>query len=176
MADPAPAAAALAGSLLGGAPVAPAPAPVQGSADDPRAYCRPSFARMRPSGFSATWPGWRKHKHAAAMVGLDKGQVLRMPKGADDAEGLAAVWNALGRPEKADGYGLAAPVDAVTPETITAFAAEAHKLGLSKAQAEGVLAFYGTTATGLATQAGEAMAAQAKEARSRAARIWRGLR
>ena len=69
-----------------------------------------------------------------------------------------------GPAEKADGYGLAAPVDAVTPETITAFAAEAHKLGLSKAQAEGVLAFYGTTATGLATQAGEAMAAQAKEA------------
>lgn len=165
MADPAPAAAAPAGSLLGGAPAAPAPAPVQGSADDARAWLPgefredPTFKDFRDVAGLA-----KSYKHAAAMVGLDKGQVLRMPKGADDAEGLAAVWNALGRPEKADGYGLAAPVDAVTPETITAFAAKAHALGLSKAQAEGVLAFYGETAGGLATQAGEAMAAQAKEA------------
>lgn len=165
MADPAPAAAAPAGSLLGGAPAAPAPAPVQGSADDARAWLPgefredPTFKDFRDVAGLA-----KSYKHAAQMVGLDKGQVLRMPKGADDAEGLAAVWNAMGRPEKAEGYGLQSPIETVPAETITAFSAEAHKLGLSKAQAEGVLAFYGTTMGGLATQAGEAMAAQAKEA------------
>jgi hypothetical protein len=95
------------------------------------------------------------YKHAATLVGVDKNDVLRLPREGDIP---AEVWNRLGRPEKAADYGIAGP-DGIAPETVGAFAEHVHALGLNKAQAAGVMEFY---AKGLAASH-EARAAQQSE-------------
>lgn len=106
----------------------------------------------------------KSYLHAAQMVGADKATVLRLPK--DEADpGWSEVYARLGRPEKADGYGLAGP-DGIAPETVGAFAEHVHGLGLSKRQAEGVLGFYaeGLKASAKARQAQQAQAYEANVA------------
>ncbi|MFN0183044.1 MAG: hypothetical protein ACKVQR_04410 [Aquabacterium sp.] len=82
----------------------------------------------------------KSYKGAASLVGLDKGQVLRIPAAGDDAA-REALFNQLGRPEAPDKYSAweGAPLDEkaipVTRETF-------HKLGLSDAQAAGVIKHY----------------------------------
>jgi hypothetical protein len=78
------------------------------------------------------------YKNAASMVGLDKNEVLRLPREGDvPAETRAAILTRLGMgaPETPEGYGIKAP-DTVRPEATEWFTAAAHEAGLSKAQAE----------------------------------------
>jgi hypothetical protein len=154
------------------APPAATPAPAQGSAADPRAWLPdvyredPTFKDLADINALA-----KSYKHAAQMVGLDKAKVLRLP-GSDDAPEWGDVYNALGRPEKPEDYGLQAPVESLQPEVVNAFAAKAHELGLSKKQAAGVLAYYGETASGLAGQATEALAVQATQSEATLKAEW----
>lgn len=76
----------------------------------------------------------------AQTVISKKGLILPDEKAAPEEWGK--VWNALGRPEKPDGYELVKPE---LPEGMTydeektkAFAAKAHELGLSKSQLKGL--------------------------------------
>jgi hypothetical protein len=93
------------------------------------------------------------YKHAASLVGVDKADVIRVPREGDIP---ADVWNRLGRPEAPDGYGF--KTEAVPAEVLGTFAQAAHEAGLTKAQAAKVLGFYeqATAATAEARQAQQA--------------------
>ena len=99
----------------------------------------------------------KSYKNAAALVGLDKGEVIRLPKDATP-EAMAEVYARLGRPEKPEGYEVKGP-DGLTPEVLSAFQQTAHSLGLSKAQAAGLMEFYGQGVEGTRAQQAAAQAA-----------------
>lgn len=135
-AAPVAAPAAAAPTLLG---AEPASAPV---ATDPRAWLPeayrgdPTFADIKDmEGLS------KSYKHAATLVGVDRAEMLRLPKDAAAPE-WDAIFNRLGRPDKPDGYEWKTP-EGLPAEVETAFRTDVHKLGLTKAQAAGVLDFYG---------------------------------
>lgn len=79
-----------------------------------------------------------------AYVGLDKNDLVKIPKPDKDGNiDYSEVWNRLGRPENAEGYGL--------PDTDFAKAAapKLHELGITKTQAEALVSFldeYGKSA------------------------------
>mgnify|MGYP000237443376 CR=1 FL=1 len=98
------------------------------------------------------------YKHAASLIGVDKADVIRVPREGDIP---AEVWNRLGRPEAPDGYGLKA--EAVPAEVLGTFAQAAHEAGLTKAQAEKVLGFY-TASLGATAEARQAKQDEAYEA------------
>lgn len=137
--------------LLGGAaPAATAPAggagtppPAAAPAADPRAWLPEEFRAdpvFKDIGDPAALA--KSYAHAARMVGLDKAHVLRLPA-EDDEAGRAELFNRLGRPATPAEYEFpelpAQLVDGVEPAAREAF----HQLGLSAAQARGVMALYG---------------------------------
>lgn len=81
----------------------------------------------------------KSYKHAASLVGVDKAEVLRLPK-APDAPEWGEVWNKLGRPEKPDGYEL--PEGAVPEALAPGLREKAHALGLSKTQTAELAGWY----------------------------------
>jgi hypothetical protein len=92
----------------------------------------------------------KSYDGAARLVGLDKAQVLRIPA-PDDEAGQAEMFARLGRPEKPEGYEFpelpGALVEGVEPAARQAF----HKLGLTAAQAKGVMELYGGQITAAET-------------------------
>lgn len=104
----------------------------------------------------------KSYKHAATLVGADRAQVLRLPKDPAAPE-WGDVWTRLGRPEKADGYGLKAP-GGLPADTLTAISGVFHEAGLSKAQAERIMGWYGDTVTTMQQQQLQAAEAGAAEA------------
>jgi hypothetical protein len=84
----------------------------------------------------------KSYDGAARLVGLDKGQVLRLPA-SEDAPEWADVFTRLGRPESPDKYEFpelpGQLVEGVEPAARDTF----HKLGLSAKQARGVMELYG---------------------------------
>lgn len=106
----------------------------------------------------------KSYANAARMVGLDKGKVLRLPD-AEDAPEWGEVFGRLGRPEKPDGYELAAP-EGLEPEALSEAAAAFHAAGLSKKQAAAVMGVYAKRLE----QAQAAQAAQSEAARAAAER------
>lgn len=82
---------------------------------------------------------FKAHLNLVKMIGSDK---VVIPKEGDEA-GWNAFHKAAGRPDAPDGYGFKAPEkmpDGMTysPELDQKFATEAHKLGLSTKQAQGL--------------------------------------
>lgn len=143
----------------GGAP----PAGGQPPAEDPRAWLPEEF-RADPAfrDFRDLTGLAKSYKHAAGMVGLDKGQVLRLPA-KEDAPEWGEVWNRLGRPENPDGYEVAAP-EGLDEDGLKAFRETAHQLGLNKRQAAELMGFYGKRLEGLRAAAEEQAVQQAAEA------------
>jgi len=144
--------AAAAPPLLGttaptGAPAAGAPAagtPAAGAPADPREWLPEAYRGNPVFKDIADVAGLAKaHDNAARLVGLDKGQVLRLPAAADAPE-WGDVYARLGRPEKPEGYQLpklpGELVEGVEPAARAAF----HQLGLSAKQAAGVMEMYGS--------------------------------
>jgi hypothetical protein len=97
--------------------------------------------------------GWKEpadalnsYKNLESVFGADKaGRTLMMPKDAEDKEALDKVYNALGRPEDAAGYGIGEmfkdqPVDQGFMDGMTQ---AMHEAGLSKAQAAKLAMKYG---------------------------------
>jgi len=82
--------------------------------------------------------------HLESHLGIPADQIVRMPK-ADDKEGFAALYNKLGRPEKPDGYTAKIEGDQMDEATFSAFKSQAHELGLSNVQVEGLAKWYGAT-------------------------------
>ena len=84
----------------------------------------------------------KSHINAQKMIGNNVG----VPgKDASDEE-WGEFYAKTGRPDDPDGYQLT-PVEgqerlAISPESMTGFRAEAHRLGLSQRQADGLMQFY----------------------------------
>jgi hypothetical protein len=76
------------------------------------------------------------HRALEKLMGGDK---IALPKAPDDPA-WAGVWDKLGRPADPKGYELA--IEGEDAAAVEAFAAQAHKLGLSKDQARGVAGYY----------------------------------
>lgn len=85
----------------------------------------------------------KSYINAAKMVGLDKGQVLPIPRD-DSQEAWDAVYSKLGRPESPDKYNLESYKDAAAPEALKDWAGKLHSLGLNQKQVDGILGdFFG---------------------------------
>lgn len=93
----------------------------------------------------------KSYDGAARLVGLDKGQVLRLPA-SEDAPEWGEVFTRLGRPETPDKYEFpelpGALVEGVEPAARAAF----HQMGLSAKQAKGVMEMYGSQVQAAETQ------------------------
>lgn len=72
----------------------------------------------------------RSYKSAASMVGLDKNDVLRIPK-ESTPEAMGEIWNKLGRPEAVDGYEYTAYKDIIPQDEFSEYAKIAHDNGIS---------------------------------------------
>ena len=93
----------------------------------------------------------KSYINATQMIGQDK---VAVPNKNSTEDQWNEVYDKLGRPESADKYQLdvksdVAPID---DGAIKQFAENAHKLGLSNTQAQGVLEFYKNSMEGTAQQ------------------------
>lgn len=80
--------------------------------------------------------------HLEKLLGADKaGRSILLPKDEKDEAGYRAVLAKLGMPEKPDGYGF--NPEGVDAELLSRTSAHFHKLGLTKAQAAGLMEFIG---------------------------------
>ena len=78
----------------------------------------------------------KSYQNIEKLMGVDKNEIIRVPRAKEGEEpDLSEVWKALGRPDKAEDYGL--------PDNDFAKAAseEMHKLGLSVKQAKALSDF-----------------------------------
>jgi len=82
--------------------------------------------------------------HLEGHLGAPAEQLLRLPK-PDDKDGMGAIYNKLGRPEKPDGYTAKIEGDAMDAAAFDAFKAQAHELGITNAQLEGLTKWYAAT-------------------------------
>ena len=70
------------------------------------------------------------------------GEHLVIPESVDDAEGWAKVFNAIGRPESAEGYAFDNQTGVeLNDELMSGFKEFAHKAGYSQSQLEGAIQF-----------------------------------
>jgi hypothetical protein len=97
--------------------------------------------------------GWKEpgdvlkgYQHLEGLLGADKaGRGVVLPKDDKDQEALDKIYNAMGRPEKADGYGLTellAKEETTDPAFMAAMGETMHQAGLSKAQAHKLAGAY----------------------------------
>ena len=123
------------GDLIGGA------APATATPPDPREWL-PEEYRGDPAfqSFKSIESLAKSYRDTAKMVGVDKAQVLRLPKD-EAAPEWGEVWAKLGRPESPDGYQIEGE-HGLPDGTLAAFRETAHKMGLPQRQAQEVVAFY----------------------------------
>lgn len=90
--------------------------------------------------------GWKSPEDLAkSAFNLEKllgSEKVPMPKDANDAEGWDRLFKAAGRPDAPEGYGLD-KIEGVDPELAKSAAAIFHAKGLSAAQAQGVVEWFG---------------------------------
>jgi len=93
----------------------------------------------------------KSYINATKMIGQDK---VAVPNKNSTEDQWNEVYDKLGRPESADKYSLDVKSDVVPFDdgAVKQFAENAHKLGLSNKQAQGVLEFYKTSMEGTAQQ------------------------
>lgn len=98
------------------------------------------------------------YAHAQKVLRTSPEQVLKIPTTPDDP-GWEKIYAQLGRPEKPEGYdfGEVAKPEAGDPDVVGGFRGEAHTLGLSQRQAEGIYKWFeGFSADLLKQQEGRA--------------------
>ncbi len=156
-----------AGSQPGGAPAASTP-PADGGQGNPPA---PAPGNWYDSIEDAELKGYVQNKGwkdpvelATGYKNLEKllgGEKLPLPKGADDKDGWARVYDALGRPKSAEEYKLPVP-DGDTGEFAKQAASKFHELGISQQQAQALAEWFNATQAGQLEQLGQ-QSAQAIE-------------
>jgi len=83
------------------------------------------------------------YRNLEKLLGADKaGNAVVLPKADATPEELSAFYARLGRPEKPDGYKLAAPEGLGDPQFAAAAAAKFHELGLSGKQGEALAQWF----------------------------------
>jgi hypothetical protein len=139
----------------GGAPAASTP-PADGGNSTPPASGTwyDKFEDQELKGYVQN-KGWKDPSElAVGYKNLEKllgGEKLPMPKGADDKEGWARVYDAMGRPKTAEEYKL--PVPEGDPGNFAkAAAGKFHELGISQTQAEQLATWWNETQQGQMAQ------------------------
>lgn len=93
----------------------------------------PTFANFK------NWNDVAKSYHnAAKMVGMDKSQILALPKD-DSPEGWEPLYKAIGRPDAPDGYGYDKYKDVIPPEELGEYAKLAHQSGMGAKQFDAIV-------------------------------------
>ena len=114
------------------------------------------------------------HVNAVKLIG-QKGVII--PKPDAPQEDIDKFYNTLGRPEKADGYKLSAVENLhksiqVTPEAQKAFFDQAHKLGLTNAQADNLNKWYMTVMSQVLTNQDKSNDDRLKEVGTKLQQEW----
>ena len=76
--------------------------------------------------------------NAQRLIGADK---IPLPKNPTEDD-LSNIYSKLGRPDEPSGYAIQADGQILTEGDVNTYTDIAHKLGLSKAQANGILDYY----------------------------------
>lgn len=92
----------------------------------------------------------KSYKHLEELMGADKaGRGVIMPKDAEDKEGYDRIYKALGRPDSPEGYEIkslvlesGSPVDDGDASLAETMSGAMHEAGLSKAQAQKLVAAF----------------------------------
>lgn len=103
------------------------------------------------------------YRNLEKFMGVPKERLLRLPDKADSPE-WNDVYNRLGRPEKADGYGLK-PVenDPRSADFVKWAGDQFHKLGLTKTQGESLVGQWSEYQNQIRTQANEQSAGESHQ-------------
>lgn len=113
--------------------------------------------------------------HLEGHMGAPAEQLVRLPK-PDDAEGNAALWNRLGRPETPDKYEVKVPEGSDLDKAgVDSFLAHLHKAGpLTPAMAQAAADWYGGYAKQTVEEAGRQFKALQDTAQADLRREWGG--
>jgi len=104
----------------------------------------------------------KSYLHSQKLVGADK---LPIPNKYATDEDWNAVYEKLGKPKTPDGYEYNLPKEAkLDDNSLKAFSAEAHKLGLLPKQAQGIIKYYNDLAGASETEANNKAEAARTEA------------
>ena len=104
----------------------------------------------------------KSYLHSQKLVGADK---IPIPNKYATDEDWQSVYEKLGKPKSPDGYEYNLPKEAkLDDNSLKAFSAEAHKLGLLPKQAQGIIKYYNDLAGASETEANN----QAEAARNEA--------
>ena len=93
--------------------------------------------------------------NAQRLIGADK---IPLPKNPTEDD-LSNIYSKLGRPDEPSGYAIQADGQILTEGDVNTYTDIAHKLGLSKAQANGILDYYRSSIQ----QTTEAMSKEAQQ-------------
>ncbi len=121
-------------------PPAP-PAPPANDAWDPGKLTAEQRGFLDSNGYKTLSDTITGAVRTASFVGVDKNQVVRKPKDANDAEGMKAYRTAIGVPEKPEDYKLPVP-EGGDPKYMRALEAAMHKAGVPAESAAAVAAFH----------------------------------
>lgn len=128
----------------------------------------PWYAGVQDEGLRgfAELKGWKEpgdalksYKELETFVGAPKERLIKLPSG---NEAWDDVWAKLGRPAKAEDYGL--KIEGAEEKDLSVMAQQMHKLGLSKAQATEFAKWMGEAAKAGAESSAAAKAAEEKAA------------
>ena len=104
----------------------------------------------------------KSYLHSQKLVGSDK---IPIPNKYATDEDWNAVYEKLGKPKSPDGYEYNLPKEAkLDDNSLKAFSAEAHKLGLLPKQAQGIIKYYNDLAGASETEANHKAEAARNEA------------
>lgn len=101
---------------------------------------------------------FKSYKNLESLTGVDKNEIIRIPKAKEgETPDYSEVFKALGRPDTAEGYAL--------PDTEFAKAAQSKlfELNLTKAQAQGLMDWFGSYQQSYQDAAKEELERQSKE-------------
>lgn len=111
--------------------------------------------------------------HLEKHFGVPEDQLLRMPAN-DDVEGMAKIYNRLGRPETFDKYELPAieGFPKLAPEVETRIKEEFHKAGLNQSQVEKLMQLEASIGLEQAKATQEAEAAELAASELKLKSVW----
>ncbi len=104
----------------------------------------------------------KSYSNAAKMVGMDKNQILVLPK-EPTPEAMAPIWDKMGRPSDVKGYEIEQFKETLLPEMLGKYAEIAHKNGISKSGFNSIISEYAAEVKAQQAALAEQEAAQVSE-------------
>lgn len=178
----APASAPAAGVTNEAAPLAVTPPPAAGGGTPPAPAANASWygehiaatdvevkAWADGKKFANAGEAFKAYMNAEKLIGGDPKLLVKLPA-EGDSEAQGALWNKLGRPDKAEGYKL--PDAVAKDETIKAMLPGMHALGLTQAQVDGLANMSATQAAAIQAASDAAFTAQMSKSHAELKAEW----